>query len=282
MIFYSKERVDLLQQNVIVLADEREAEEEGRNRVATAGYIVLSKDVYDTAVILNERYAGNPMTLRRSFVNFIHEEAVDYFEKVAPKPLYILGEFLELVTEDIELPMDIECLCGYLHVMSGALDFNAYLTVPAEVRRKVNFTMSQLGMYEDEWKSLTLKLNFAEIDEGTLTADFVKKLVSETVSAVMEKLPNSVPMQPYLPPQYPQQYPVAPIAVEEEDEEVDLDDPFAGLDDMLVEAGIKIGEGIQSDGQENAEEETEEAAPAEEAPKETSVIDSIIHLYGGV
>lgn len=125
MIFYSKRKVDLLQQNVFVLEDKRTVE----GVEETLGYIVLSKDVYDMAVILTERYAGNPIALRRNFANDIHELAVSYFEKTAPKPLGILGEFLELITEDAELPSDLEVLCGYLHIIPFRavcvfLDFN--------------------------------------------------------------------------------------------------------------------------------------------------------------
>lgn len=284
MIFYSKQPIDLLQCNVIVIED-NESQVEGIEN--TQGYIVVSKNVYNTAVILSDRFGDAPSLIERKISLKRHQEFVDYFAENAPSPLHMLAPFLHLASPEVKMKRDIEMLCGYLHIMSMAIDFNTYLGVPEEVRKEVEFTRGQLITYKNSWEDLTLKLKFAEIDKNTIEIDFLKNLTTSICQTIIEQtLPILGQQTKSEGLQFNDSITDETLANKDIEKAV-LEDPWAALGSLISE---EIGaeplpeeSSIQEENKEESlENQIELSEEEKKAAKEREMMDSIIAMYGGV
>lgn len=282
MIFYSRQPVSLLQSNVILIEDSENLTGEAQE---VSGYIVVSRSVYNTAVIFSDRFGDAPSLIERKISAKQHQKFVDYFAENAPSPLHMLAPFLHLADTEVKMEKDIKVLCGYLHIMSMAIDFNSYLSVPEEVRKGVEFTQGQLSTYKNSWEDLTLKLKFTEIDESTVAIDFLKSMTTSICQTIIEQTLPSLIQQTGQ-----RIYPLAD-SIQEDSEENDvqeaiLEDPWSALGTLLKDE-IESASAAQEENasEEEEQEDTEEVELAEEekkAAKEKEMMDSIIAMYGGV
>ncbi len=141
------------------------------------GFIYLSRNVYDQAVILNDRFANDYTIIRKMLgISNLQNAAIEYFGEVAPEPLNILAPFLGLVT-DVELEQDIEELCGVLHQMATTINFCSFTSVPKEVRADVSFTGNFIRKYKDSWDSIETKLIVTEVDIEAIKLDAIEALL---------------------------------------------------------------------------------------------------------
>jgi len=288
MILYSNKEVSLMQQNIIVLYDTRkETKEEGQEVEVDYGTIAVSHDVYETAIVLKERYIGKRELVERLVPEKTHEEAAEYFYKTAPKPINILASFLHLVDPSVEIPLDLRTMCGYLHIITNAISFTAYVEAPHEIRKAVKFDNRILDKFEGEWDSLKLKVKFAEVDEPVLKQDFVKSLIKQVCDEVLLVVPQRVPVgfeptmpmmysQPAMPKSGPGYY---PTDEEEAEEEKDSGDIWGSLDDIV--AGLLEEEPEPEPEPEPEEEPVVEEEATKESEKEKSALEKVIALYGG-
>lgn len=266
MILFKDKNINMLQQNVIVLEFEEEK-----------GFAYLAKSTYDQAILLHDRFDGEIGLLKKILnVGDNHKDAVSYFYVTAPEPLNILAPFLGLIKEEVELTNDIELLCGALHQLSMAIDFNIFVKVPEDIRKDVNFSKSVIMKYKQSWKDTEVKIKVAEIDVNTITTDFV--------STLLKGLPiNSVNV-----PQDSQRinfgFPYGSntsVVEEKADEVINVEDPWAMLDSLLVEEDANRAKEEKID----LKEEVEEHPVIKEelkTTKELSTIDKITAMYGGV
>lgn len=302
MLFYTKNKVDLMQQNVLVIEDIiTDTNDDGDEEQVTEGYIVMSKDVYDAAIILSERYAGSVQNLERRVMSTRHQDIVNYFSVRAPKPINMLAPFLHLAEDGVKMRKDIRDLCGYLHVITSAMDVLAYVSVPEDVRIATTFSPVTLGRFEEMWEALTLRLKFAELDPNTITLDFMKSFVKEVCLDIIGSIsiPQPQPQVVYAPPiqqpvyaqpagsreKYENEY-------EDKNEDEDEDDEEAALQRRLEAIFAETNASLEEldsnkDNQESdettestVEEETVEQT-VEEVDPEQEAIANIIALYGG-
>lgn len=293
MIYYSKGNCDLLQQDVVVL-DHTDGD--------LKGHIILSRDMYDRLVLMSDKFCNNYILVERKISARNQEAAVEYFAECAPEPVDILAPFLHLVKCEEVLPLDVEVLCGYLHVISMSIKFDLYLEVSEEVRKSVLFSYRQVSEYVGLWKDLEVRVKLAEVDEDTVTKEFIRSLtvevakgilsevlgeVKELANAVVYSAPKGAVMQP-LAGGFDQQG-VAPlvqpvvdvvqegIAESAEGEAEDMNTFFIELLADEVQAIEEGGEEEEMTEKEGEEQEEESAHSAER-----SVIDSIVAMYGGV
>lgn len=173
MIYFTTKKADLMQQDIIVL---EYVDKDGVDK-ASEGYVIVSRRVYNAALILSDRCAGSIDVVTKKVGQTDHAEAVDYFYSIAPEPIYILAPFLALAEKDADLPKDFETLCGYLHMMSMSIDFEAFINAPVELRGSIRFTKRQLEIYKDSWKDMSIRLKFMELDTNSLTVEFVQNLL---------------------------------------------------------------------------------------------------------
>lgn len=153
------------------------------------GFVYLSKDTFEQALLIDDRFEGQlDFVLSRLTKNINHEDAIDYFYEKAPEPLNILAPFLTLVKEEVELKNDFELLCGALHQMSTAVNFKQILLVPPEVRINLDFGWNYIRKYKNNWDSMEMKLTVSEVDiEG------VKLNAIEAILKRIMPLINNVP-----------------------------------------------------------------------------------------
>lgn len=295
MLFYTKNKVDLMQQNVIVIEDIiTDTNDEGEEEQVTEGYIVTSKDVYDAAVILSERYAGSVQNLERKVMSTRHQDIVNFFSVRAPKPINMLAPFLHLAEDGVKMRKDVRDLCGYLHVITSGMDVLAYVSVPEDVRIATAFSPVTLGRFEEMWEALTLRLSFAELDPNTITLDFMKSFVKEVCLDIIDNIsmPQSQPQVVYAPPVQQPVYAASTVNQSEYVDEDDEDDEEAALQRRLeaifAETNASLEElDANKDNEEvdevvtEAEEPEVEEQPVEEVDPEKEAIANIIALYGG-
>lgn len=249
--------------------------------------IYLSKAVYDQCLLLADRSEYSLETVKRAvFGNetCTHSNQIEYFFDHAPEPLNILAPYLGRVKVDVEIPMDLRFMCGVLHMLSMAIDFELFAKSPAAVRNGLYFKKSSVVKFEDSWNDIEIKLKMSEID--------MDKISIEAVAAVLQKfLPVFTMVQPmaYVPQtmlnmnnMQAQQTEMQDTDEEEDDEAIfaamnaDLSSLFADEDDKTVESKkiVEIKEVEEL-------EKTEQIM--DEAQKQISEIDRIIAgISGGV
>lgn len=135
MLIFSETRVVPPMVNIMTLEDNN------------GNYYYVHRDLYDQAVILSDSYQDNPMGFRLMLAGAHAKECAERFFKEAPKPINILGYFLELIdsTEEFET---MEDMCGALHVMSLTLNFRQFLKVNMDLRKSVRYSLSIREEYQ--------------------------------------------------------------------------------------------------------------------------------------
>lgn len=155
MILYSKNPLPIQMRNVMLLDDD-----------STGGVVYVSKATYDQATILWSRFEGNALTLLNILKVDTNKmkslpgrfEAVQSICGNAPKPLDILGPFVELFMENKNLDWENATMVdyyGWLHQVSQMIDFNAITLVPKEIAAKAEIPSTILKSYEESWRDLT-------------------------------------------------------------------------------------------------------------------------------
>ncbi|MFB9277198.1 hypothetical protein [Cohnella cellulosilytica] len=114
-------------------------------------YFYLHRDVYDQAVVLNDRYDETFDDLV-GLVGSKHgnEETVRWFYEQAPRPLHILAPFIHLIDGKIE--RDMELVCGALHVITAMIHIRQFILKPLEIRKSVSFSLTIKEEYELAWE----------------------------------------------------------------------------------------------------------------------------------
>lgn len=177
------------------------------------GFIYLSRNVYDQAVILNDRFENDYTIIRNMLgVSDLQNAAIEYFGEVAPEPLNILAPFLGLVT-DVELEQDIEELCGVLHQMAATINFCSFICVPKEVRADVSFTGNFIRKYKDSWDSIETKLIVTEVDIEAIKLDAIEALLERVLPKTTGYVSQPVLEYPVTNVQAQNVLPVAPMTV---------------------------------------------------------------------
>lgn len=280
MIYYSEGSNKLLPQDVVVLQHV-----EGEGDDALKGHIILSRDMYERLVLLQNKYCDNYLLVERKVGAKNQPDAVNYFVKHAPAPVSMLAPFLHLIKTEEKLPLDVGALCGYLHVISMSIEFDMYLGVSEEIRKSVQFSYRQVSGYVGLWKDLEARVKLAEIDEDTVTKDFIRTLVVEVTKGILGEVIEEVRelartvVQPAQAGGVMQPVPVVSQETVDSDEVEENEDMGSLLKELLADELDMIAN-------ENAEkeEEEEEAVFVEEEKTngaEVSVIDNIIAMYGG-
>lgn len=269
MILYREGQINFLQQECFGLEfDDSDA------------MLYVSKGTYSQAILLNDRFEGEISALSSKLeIPAERKSIVKFFYDNAPEPISILAPFLGLVKEEIELHEDMRELCGILHQMSMAIDFDNFVKVPADVRADVSFGKKMLFGYEQAWRELEMKIKVADIDFENVPLDVIKTLIREIVSELgpIQTVTSGVKV-------------VNTYATEEVDdveesrtEEEEIDDIWA-----IFDAGMK--ESAEKHKEENkpvtmtveipaAEPEVEETSST--GSSEESEIDKIMKLMGG-
>lgn len=270
MILYKQSPINFVQQQCVAL------------ETNDGAMIYLSLNVYNQAVVLNDRWEG-AVALLASKMNIPsgREEIIKYFAGNAPEPLTILAPFLGLVQKEVELEKDLEMLCGVLHMMSMTIDFNNYTKVPQEIRANVIFGNRALGQYKQSWADLEMKVKVSDVDLDSIPLDVVKTLIREIVP---ELAPVSyAPVQQVAVSTGHTDYVVSStdmqsLQVEEEvEEEEDDDDLWAKLNAAM--ASMDDSSSTTSKVEEVVEEPVVEESSADE-DEEAKKIDEIMKLMG--
>ena len=235
MILFRVEKTNIAQENCMMLE-------------VDGGFIYLSRDVYDQAVILNDRFESDYTIIQNKLgANDLQNAAIEYFGEVAPEPLNILAPYLGLVT-DVELEQDIEELCGVLHQMATTINFCSFISVPKEVRANVSFTGNFIQKYKDSWNSIETKLIVTEVDIEAIKLDAIEALLERILPKVtgyvtqpaMGAPATTIQTQNITPMvsqtvQYtqPQIEPIPVTEVTAIDDSKEVDDPFAIFAEMI-------------------------------------------------
>ncbi len=268
--------------------------------------ILVSKDVYDQAVLLQDRYS-NPLNIRGKFAMDKNDLAMFRFVEIAPDPIKMFGCFLLLVEEPIpEESWSLETFCGILHVITKTVDCSNYLTVSQDMRKDLKFTLKQVMDYQDSWDELETKIRLIEVDEDSATKEYITGMVTEItknmikeiydstleftkslISEVVESIPKVVT---YAAPSIDDQanyvggeFDKAVESMKEEaEEELDLGTVLGNImRELEVEEAANEANEQESKEEEDPDSDADnnESEPVEE---KTSVIDNIIALYGGM
>lgn len=273
MILFKKNELKLAQQNIVMLEMENDA-----------GFIYMSLNTYNQAVLLNDRFETETVLINRALG--INQEsnpnakAMDYFFNVVPEPLHILTPFLGLVKESVKLEEDMEQLCGVLHQMSMTIDFNEFTKVPSDIRACVEFSKSMVMGYKTSWEDILMKLKVNELDKETITLDFIKEVVeaiTPAIGSVQQGYTAPVTQPVYAAPTTQPDY----QNVEEDEDEEEEIDIWAQLDAIMKEESAKE-EKRELKEESKKEDEVVEVEETLETTKELSAIDKITMLYGGI
>lgn len=169
MILYRKEKTNIMQKNCMML------------EVDSGGWVYISKNVYDQAVQLYDRFEGEMGLLAQKLdLGDQHEDVVEYFSELAPEPLGIFAPFLALANENVKFMQDVRELCGALHQMAMVINFNEIVKVPKEVRVQASFSNSYLHNYEESWDSIETKLTLTEVD--------IEQVKLEAIEALLKRI----------------------------------------------------------------------------------------------
>lgn len=235
--------------------------------------IYVSRQVYDQAVILTDRFEGDCNILaERLQLGDAQSVAIEYFIEVAPEPLKILAPFLAFVEEKLELPCELEVLCGALHQMSTVINFENIVKVPKEVRANVDFTKRFILDYTESWNALEQKLTIADINLDNIKLD--------ALESVLSKVYSLVPAQTVVTTQVVEaEKQVVSENVETNDEVEEIPDFFAELLAETKAEDTKKEEHEKAKEKPVVKQEAEEKVYAEET--EEDKINQLIQKYGG-
>lgn len=277
MILYKERLSSIIQENCIML--------ELKDRKA---YVYLTKATYDQALLLSDRYNGELPYLSKVILGTCEKVSADdmaaihYFFEKAPEPLNILAPFLGLC-KSMQLQKDMKLLCGVLHMMSMAIDFNAFTLVPEEVRADCKFTRSMLNSYEQSWKDHEERIKITDIDIEDISVNAVAdvlKVFMPVFSSIQMPSTTIAAAEPMKAEESSVSITDENQDTETEDEDIwgDFDSAFDSLNFAIPEVDEKPVETTE------AEEVIEDVTKVKtEAEKEVEAINSLIaKLSGGI
>lgn len=233
MLIYSKNRLVPTSINMMVLEDTEGA------------YYYVHRSLYEQAVILEDSYGSNLVGLRLMIAGARNRPSADYFYQHAPKPIGILGLYLELVEGEEDFGEDIEMMCGILHVMSSSLNFRNLLKIEARIRASVRFSLSIKEEYQLPWDRFFQEA--LDYDNVICGSGRKRDSSSESYSSVEE----------------------------EESEQEEEEDPWAFLNESINFDEIEVPGSDDS-----KEEDSEEVTVAEPEPEEVAVASGLSRLKG--
>ena len=121
-------------------------------RTPSDGYVYVSKDTYDQAVILHDKYHNDRDGLSRLIGTVRHGEQIAQLREVLPEPIDILAGFMAILEDDVKFNGSIEELVGCLHVISMAINFSKFVRVNPAIRADVTFADHITREYELQWQ----------------------------------------------------------------------------------------------------------------------------------
>lgn len=150
MIYHSDEKIDVWQKNVMMLDLEDDM-----------GYLYVTRNTYDQAVILNDRFGHSSSALRERLGGpDTQNDIVEFMSSILPEPISILAPFYHLIGSEVEFDVDnVHQIIGALSYMSMNIDFNGFLKVPHEVRASLSYTKSILFDFLPSYEDFTFKLS---------------------------------------------------------------------------------------------------------------------------
>lgn len=166
MILYRKEPYPLQMKNIILLDDSK-----------SEGVIYVSKNTYDQALILYNRFDGNVSRIQSSLISNATSgwsdvpglaDVITDMSESMPMPLNALAPFLMYCSKNYDITWNVENreqTYGVLHQYSQLIDFNAVTLVPTEIRNQVTFPTAILKQYEASWDDIcsTLKEKVVQV-----------------------------------------------------------------------------------------------------------------------
>ena len=120
-------------------------------------YIIVSRHVYDQCVRLRVPYNRGVEELVSS-LNMQMTPAVEYAFNALPEPINILAAYLAYVNPLVPPPTDLKMVCGYLHVMSSCIDFEAVTKVEFKFRNQISLPVTTFLSYESFYKEFGMTL----------------------------------------------------------------------------------------------------------------------------
>ena len=154
------------------------------------GYIAMTVDIYNQCVILTDRYSDvNMLTSKFANITNADLEVIKFFDKYAPAPFNILGPFLSLAKGyNFKGDDTLMKMTGILHMISRAISFTSYVSVPEAVRAEVKFTTNMLD-YKSSWNDLMQTISLAEVnDETKLVLKDLFASMSAQVSLIVKEV----------------------------------------------------------------------------------------------
>ena len=248
--------------------------------------VYISRELYDICVILVDRY-GDCDGVAAKIVGTGHEEDIRCFIESAPHPLHILGPFLNLIPADVQIERQFDKMCSYLSMMSCSIDFLNYMKVPVEVKKSVSFTQYDIKRCDSMQKQFTERVKIAEVDETSVTKEFIKSIVAEAVESVMHNLPIMQPVVPTVVEALSMPSPKYVFKEEVSQEDV-VEETVKEEDDIWAELNSMFNDEEESSEEVEEPEDKRQTVAEElqiaeqEADSEKSFIDNIAKLYGGV
>ena len=150
MIYFSENPIQIWQPNIIRLDLEEDK-----------GFIYLSLNTYDQAVLIADRFSNDPeLVCRKLGGDRNQEEVYRYMLKILPRPINILAPFYHLIDNSVTMDVnDMKQLIGVLSYMSMHLDFNIMIKVPREVRANLIYSKSILLDYLRHFEDFTFQIS---------------------------------------------------------------------------------------------------------------------------
>lgn len=239
--------------------------------------LYVSQRVYQDATILQDRF-NNDVDNLISFLGIGGKQlkAVDYFYDNMPEPVHMLSAFFGMVSEEVELKLDLELLCNILFEMSLLIDFKNIVNIPASARKEVVITSRMLDNIKERQDEYFRRVELCRFDITEQTVEAVKQFFDSL--GLSDMLTSKVSYVQAVNVETPMVASTLPIIEEET-----VEDPFALLDRLFDEAVSSMDE-PEVEEQEVVEEEvhTEEVEEVlTEAEKEKRQIDALMARFGG-
>lgn len=175
MILFRNKNIKVLQSDYIRLFIEEDDD----------NVIYVSRQIYNQAVVLADRFEGDcTMLAEKLQIGDNQSLAVEYFIEIAPEPLSMLAPFLAFVSDKLELPCDLEVLCGALHQISTVINFEHIVKVPKEIRANVDFTKRFIQGYVESWEALEQHLLLTDIDIDAIKLEELEAVLNRVLSVM--------------------------------------------------------------------------------------------------
>lgn len=153
------------------------------------GYIYSDLATYQQMVTLAVRFEGDVSQLENLLLQTKrHKEAIDFWTSNVPTPFNMVGPYLGLVTDGINMNNDLEELTSYLHVVGRSVDFASFIAIPVAARVNVSFGKSSFLMMKAEIADYKRQLRSREKDEEPTDVTWVSTEEIERVLKVAEQL----------------------------------------------------------------------------------------------